>query len=151
MPGTPDTVLAFDYGQRRIGVAVGQTVTRSATPLGVISNSPDGPDWLQLGALLKEWRPTRLIVGLPTHADGSKSETTAYVEQFVTELQRYQLPISLQDERYSSVEARQMLKAGRAAGGRGRVSKEMVDSASAVLIAERWLNKNSHPMPGISE
>src|SRR5690606_25762510 len=76
MPGTPDTtrpetVLAFDFGGSRIGVAVGQSVTGSAGPLGVVANGPRGPDWERIDALVREWRPSRLIVGLPLHADGS--------------------------------------------------------------------------------
>lgn len=144
MPVTPDasgpeTVLAFDYGQRRIGVAVGQTITGSASPLGVISNDYAGPDQAKLDALVKEWRPNRLIVGMPAHADGSASDMQTYVNQFILTLASYDLPVETIDERYTSVDAEAVLKNARAAGTRGRISKEEIDSAAAVLIAERYL------------
>src|SRR5210317_368335 len=143
-PGTPDlsrprTILAFDFGLRRIGVAVGQDVTGSASPLGVVENRDSGVDHQQLAALIKEWRPTNLVVGMPAHADGSPSEIQQHVEDFIGELERYGLPISTVDERYTSVEAQRVLKEARAAGTRGRISKEMIDSAAAVFIAERYL------------
>ena len=70
----PRTILSFDFGLRRIGVAVGQHVTGSASPLGVVKNSDDGPDTDRIEALIKEWRPTKLIVGMPFHADGTDSD-----------------------------------------------------------------------------
>lgn len=142
MPGTPETVLALDYGQRRIGVAVGQSVTRSASPLGIVDNSSAGPDWSKLKTIVDEWHPVRIIVGMPAHADGTPSELTELARQFMAQLARYGLPVIAQDERYSSVEAEQMLNRERAMGLRGRISKDKIDSAAAVLIAERWLGEN---------
>ena len=141
MPGTPETILAFDFGRRRIGVAVGQQVTGSAGPIGAVANRDTGPDWASIDRRLDEWRPARLIVGMPSHRDGSPSDMTTAVEAFAAELRRYDLPVETVDERYSSVEAEARLKNQRTAGRRGRVSKEQVDAASAVLIAERWLKK----------
>ena len=143
MPGTPETILAFDFGLRRIGVAVGQQVTDSASPLGVVRNDENGPDWAGIGNFIREWCPARLIVGMPSHADGSTSEIAAVVRSFIGELGRFDLPIEAVDERYSSVEAEVRLKAQRTEGLRGRIRKEMIDAAAAVLIAERWL-KNEH-------
>ncbi|NIL93821.1 MAG: Holliday junction resolvase RuvX [Woeseiaceae bacterium] len=147
MPVTPDighaapeTILAFDFGLRRIGVAVGQSVTMSASPLGVVSNSDKGPDFEAIDRLIHEWRPTRLVVGLPLHADGEPGEMQAHVEEFVRELWRYNLDVDTVDERYTSIEAEEALKKARAAGSRGRVSKEAIDSAAAVFIAERFLS-----------
>lgn len=139
MPATPDTVIAFDFGLRRIGVAVGQQVTDSASPLGTIANTHSGPDWRHIDRLIAEWRPQRLIVGVPTHADGSPSDIGDQVQDFMRELQRFELPVAPVDERYSSLEASELLKAKRAAGMRGRIRKEMIDAGAAVLIAERWL------------
>lgn len=139
MPGTPETILAFDFGLRRIGVAVGQRITDSANPLAVVANSSAGPDWPHIERLIKEWRPARLVVGLPLHADGSRSDSTHNVDQFVQELARYDLRVETIDERYSSIEAKALLKDERAMGLRGRIGKELVDSAAATLIAERWL------------
>lgn len=143
MPDTrdtpPETIIAFDFGLRRIGVAVGQPITGSASPLGVVANGPAGPDWTRIEALLAEWRPGRLIVGMPLHTDGSPSLITAAVDAFVTGLARFCLPVETVDERYSSLEARQLLIDGRRTGHTRRIRKHTVDAAAAVLIAERWL------------
>ena len=135
----PETILAFDFGLRRIGVAVGQSVTASASPLGVISNGDDGPDFDAIAHLVNEWCPSRLVVGLPMNADGSPSELQGPVKAFAADLGRYELPIETMDERYTSVEAEAVLKDARAAGARGRIRKEDVDAAAAVMIAERYL------------
>lgn len=144
MPDTPDatapqTILAFDFGMRRIGVAVGQDVTGSASPLGVVANGGDGADHSRIKELIGEWRPASLVVGLPAHADGSASPMQTLVLQFVAELDRYGLPVTTVDERYTSLEAEAGLKNARAAGQRRRISREAIDSAAAVLIAERYL------------
>ena len=135
----PETILAFDYGLRRIGVAVGQDVTASASPVGTIANSEDGVDYERLSEVIAEWNPTRLVVGMPLHADGSPSEMSAAVETFVAALARYELPVATIDERYSSVEAERTLKSARQQGSRGRISKADIDVAAAVCIAERYL------------
>ncbi len=137
-PG-PETILAFDFGRRRIGVAVGQTVTASASPLGIVSNNDAGPDQERIAALIDEWRPARLIVGMPAHADGSASDMQSYINVFIEMLGSFDLPVNTVDERYTSVEAEATLKSARAAGTRGRISRESIDSAAAVLIAERYL------------
>jgi len=142
MPATPETILAFDFGLRRIGVAVGQQVTASANPLAVIPNGENGPDWNAIGELIREWQPARIVVGMPTGADGSPSEISSYVDGFVSALARFDRPIETEDEQYSSLEATELLKSERALGLRGRISKEMIDSAAATLIAERWLTRN---------
>ena len=145
MPVTPDTgrpapetILAFDFGLRRIGVAVGQSVTMSASPLGVVANSDGGPNFDAIARLIDEWRPARLVVGLPLHANGAPGEMHAHVEEFIRELGRFGLGIETVDERYTSIEAEAALKNARAAGTRGRISRDAVDSAAAVLIAERF-------------
>jgi putative Holliday junction resolvase len=134
-----ETILAFDYGRRRIGVAVGQTITASASPIGVIKNDYSGPDHDKIAALIKEWRPDRLVVGMPAHADGSASDMQNYVNQFIETLAVFDLEIDTVDERFTSLEAEAQLKTARAAGTRGRISKESIDSAAAVMIAERYL------------
>ena len=136
----PRTVLAFDFGLRRIGVAIGQDITGSASPLGVVANRPDGVDHEAIAALIKEWRPTSIVVGMPSRADGSPSEMQQPIDAFIVELQRYALNIDTVDERYTSVEAERVLKKARAAGTRRRISKESIDSAAAVFIAERYLS-----------
>ncbi|MCH8336629.1 MAG: Holliday junction resolvase RuvX, partial [Proteobacteria bacterium] len=99
MPATPETILAFDFGLRRIGVAVGQQVTASANPLAVIHNSENGPDWTAIGELILEWQPARIIVGMPACADGSPSEISNCVNGFIRELARFDRPIETQAEK----------------------------------------------------
>lgn len=145
MPDTPEsrapeTIIAFDFGLRRIGVAVGQSVTRSATPIGVVANSDAGVDHHKIAAIIDEWRPTTIVVGMPRHTDGRRGDIAAAVDVFIAELGRHELPIETVDERYTSIEAEQALKLARQAGTRGRISKEMIDSAAAVFIAERYLS-----------
>ena len=135
----PETILAFDFGRRRIGVAVGQDITGSASPLGVIDNSEDGADHEAIRRIVNEWSPDRLVVGMPLHADGSMSEMSNAVQSFVDELAAYDLPVETTDERYTSMEAETVLRNARQQGSRGRISKEDVDAAAAVFIAERYL------------
>ncbi len=144
MPGTPDlpdarTILAFDFGLRRIGVAVGQDVTGSASPLGNVANRESGIDHDAITALIREWRPSALVVGMPSHADGSPTDLAEAIAAFIGELERYDLPIDTIDERHTSVEAERVLKDARATGSRGRITKESIDAAAAVFIAERYL------------
>jgi putative Holliday junction resolvase len=144
MPDTPEaqrpeTILAFDFGLRRIGIAVGQEITGSASPVCTIGNGASGPDHERIVQLLDEWRPARLIVGMPAHSDGSPSELQTPVRAFIADLGRYKLPVVAVDERYTSLEAEAVLKQSRAAGRRGRIKKAEIDSAAAVLIAERYL------------
>lgn len=156
MPGTPEpdpttTVVAFDFGLRRIGVAVGQQVTGSASPLGIVANTTSGPDWDAIERIIDEWRPGRLIVGMPCHADGSPSDMSLIVDKFILTLRRFDLPVAAVDERYTSVEAQDALKSRRAEGQSRRIRKEQIDSAAAVLIAERWLGQNNRPADELSE
>ena len=133
------TILAFDFGLRRIGIAVGQDITGSASPLGIVENRDIGIDHAVIAGLIREWRPQQLVVGMPAQADGSTSEMQVPVRAFIDELARYGLPVATVDERYTSVEAERVLQASRAAGNRGRIQKHEIDSAAAVFIAERYL------------
>lgn len=156
MPDTPETdpaqtIVAFDYGLRRIGVAVGQRVTASASPLGVVSNTSSGPDWDAISRILGEWRPALLVVGMPHHADGTPSDMSRRAEDFAAQLARFELPVATVDERHTSQEAESKLRSQRAQGRRRRVRKETIDSAAAVLIAERWLEQNNRPGAELSE
>jgi putative Holliday junction resolvase len=136
----PRTILAFDFGLRRIGVAIGQDITGSASPLGTVSNRDNGVDHSAIAALIKEWGPTGIVVGMPSHADGTPSKMQEPIEAFILDLQRYRLNVDTVDERYTSIEAERVLKNARAAGTQRRISKEMIDSAAAVFIAERYLS-----------
>ena len=114
-------------------------MTGSASPIGVVANRETGIDHDKIADLVREWHPTGLVVGMPAHADGTPSDIHEHVEAFIDALEAYGLPIDTVDERYTSVEAERVLKGARAAGTRGRISKEMIDSAAAVFIAERYL------------
>jgi len=138
---TPQLVMAFDFGRRRIGVACGDTLSRTASPLTGIANTAAGPRWDIVDSLIRDWQPALLVVGLPYNADGSESGMSQTVRGFANELgQRYALPVRLIDERYSSLEAETRLKSERESGLRKRrVAKADVDAAAACVILERWL------------
>src|SRR5690606_36980739 len=135
----PETVLAFDFGLRRIGVAVGQQVTCSASALATVSNGDDGPDWRRIDALVAEWQPARLVVGMPQTADGKPPALGAAIEAFCGALGKYRRPVVTIDERLSSQAASEQLIAARRDGRRGRIAKGDIDAAAAACIAERWL------------
>ena len=134
------TVLGFDFGLKRIGVAVGQTLTRSASPLGVAPVRGGEPDWDMLGRFVAEWRPAALVVGLPYNMDLSEQEMTGHARRFAEGLaQRFPLPVHTVDERLSSHEAQAQLKERRQEGRR-RVTREDIDGAAACVILESWFN-----------
>lgn len=138
-------VVALDFGLRRIGVASGDSLTRSARPHSTIVNGPAGPDWAALLRVLADLGPARIAVGEPYNADGSESPLTAVARRFAAELtQRSSLPVDLVDERWSSQDAEERLRAARASGVRSRrVVREDVDAAAAAVILERWFENNA--------
>jgi putative Holliday junction resolvase len=142
-PSRPQIVLAFDFGLRRIGVACGDTVSRSASALQTVPSGPQGPRWETIGAMLREWQPDLAVVGLPYNVDGSESDMTASARAFAAEVaRRYALEVVLVDERYSSLDAEARLKSAREAGlRRGRVAKSDIDAAAACVILERWFTE----------
>jgi len=143
--GGPRVVLAFDFGHRRIGVACGDTVSRTAAPLDAIPVGMGGPRWQAIDALLREWQPALIVVGLPYNVDGSDSTMTTDARSFATEVaRRYRLQVVLVDERYSSREAEARLKSARESGlRRRRVAKADVDAAAACVILERWFTEET--------
>lgn len=138
----PTTILAFDFGLRRIGIAVGQTITGSASPLGVALNGDQGPDFQCIATHIREWQPDRLVLGLPLCANGSDSDMGNRARAFGKLLERYGVPVVLVDERHSSQEATALLNTARQNGSRGRIQKAHIDAAAAVLIAERYLQSD---------
>jgi putative holliday junction resolvase len=143
--GAPGVVLAFDFGARRIGVACGDTVSRTAAPLHAVAADSGGPRWEAIQMLLHEWQPALAVVGLPYNADGSDSAMTGAARGFAAELtRRFLLRVELIDERYSSMEAEARLKAARESGRRRRrVAKSDVDAAAACIILERWFTEGT--------
>ena len=140
MPDRPALIVALDFGLKRIGIASGDTLTRSAHPRGAIANGPSGPDWTALQKIINDLRPARLAVGEPYNADGSESPLTGTARRFAAELaQRCSLPVDLVDERWSSQDAEERLRDARASGRRTRrVSAADVDATAAAVILERW-------------
>lgn len=138
----PGTYLAFDYGLRRIGVAVGEALTGGARALRTVAARDGEPDWDTIGGLIRTWLPDALVVGVPLHLDGTPQPMTEAARRFARRLQgRYRLPVHQADERLSSDEARRTLAAqGRTAGGtRGRL-----DPVAAQIILQDWLARRTH-------
>ena len=144
-PPAPRLVLAFDFGLRRIGVACGDTLSRSAKPLEAVPAGSAGPQWPRIEALVREWQPGLAVVGLPYNVDGSEGPMTVAARAFAAELgRRSGLGVELVDERYSSLEATSMLRERRESGARRRrVGKADIDAAAACVILERWITEHS--------
>jgi putative Holliday junction resolvase len=124
-----ETVLAFDFGLKRIGVAVGNTLLRQAQPLTVISAATNDAKFAEIQALLDAWRPARCVVGLPCHPDGAEHEMTVRCRRFANQLNgRFGTPTVLVDERYSSAVIAQR---------RGQV----IDAEAAAIILQQYFNE----------
>ena len=140
------TLLGFDFGLRRIGVAVGQTATRTASALLSVSHSTR-PDWQAISKLIKEWRPAGLVVGLPLDASGHETQMSRAARQFAARLaQRFQKPVYFIDERLSSVQAQSQFVEARSAGRARRKDARRLDAVAAKIILENWLQ--SLPLAG---
>ena len=139
----PDgTVLAFDFGEKRIGVATGETLLGSAHPLAVIRAESNDDRFAAIGKLIAEWQPVQLVVGLPTHADGTPHETTRLAQKFAERLhRRYHLPVAFADERLTSVDAAARL---RETGRDNRAAKPLLDAVAAQLILQTWFESPRH-------
>ncbi len=132
-----NTVLGFDYGEKRIGVATGQTITTSATPLMTLTATNQKPDWDKIEKLIIEWKPDALIVGLPTYLDGTTSEMTKKAQRFSRQLEgRFHLPVYLMNETLSSFEAEHYVTK------KGQHNKQEIDKMAAAIIVQSWLEQN---------
>ena len=141
MPDTRDpekttaTLLGFDFGTRKIGVAVGQSLTGTATPLETLELVNHKPDWVRIEQLIKEWQPQALVVGLPLDVDDSETDATQPALRFSRQLEgRFHLTVHLADERFTSFEARDRL-------GHRAKRLEDYDAVAAKLILENWFNE----------
>ena len=135
------TVLAFDFGLRRIGVATGNCLLGTTQPLPILRAKEGAPEWRALEALIDEWRPDLLVVGDPLNMDGSVSELSERARKFARRLHgRLGLPVEMADERLSSFEAKQNC---REQGHRGDFKRQPVDSHAAELILQTWLAGNT--------
>lgn len=135
------TVMAFDFGLRQIGVAVGNCLLGTSQPLAVLRAKDGVPEWRALENLINEWRPELLVVGDPLNMDGSDSELCAQAGKFARRLHgRLGLEVAMVDERLSSFEAKY---ASREQGHRGDFKRQPVDSLAAEIILRTWLTENS--------
>lgn len=146
MPDGQGTVLAFDFGLKRIGVAIGTQLAfgnlAAARPLTTIAAVANDARFAAIAALIDEWRPSRLLVGRPLNDDGSPHEMTARCERFSQQLRgRFGLPVDSVDERYSSLAAEATL---RERGLDWRQSKAQVDAEAALIILQSWSESHAH-------
>jgi putative Holliday junction resolvase len=138
-------VIAFDFGLKRIGIASGDTLTRTAAPRPAVLVSAHGPDWNSIAREIAALAPRLLVVGAPYNVDDSPGVLEPAARAFAAELQRrFALPVERVDERFSSIEAGARLKAQRASGQRRRIRREHIDSAAAAVILERWFAGERH-------
>jgi putative holliday junction resolvase len=138
-------IIAFDFGLRRIGVACGDTISRSASPLEAVPSGRNGPQWEAIAALMREWQPNLAVVGLPYNVDGSETVMAGAARSFAAQIHhRHAIEVVLVDERYSSQEAGARLKSARESGLRRRkVGKADIDAAAACVILERWFTEKN--------
>lgn len=135
----PESVIALDFGLRNIGVAVGNTLSRTAQPLTILSARDGVPDWSALTALNNEWKPDHIIVGHPLNMDGSESELSQRAAKFARQVEgRLGRPVMLVDERLSSREAKAL---ALAQGHNGDFAADPIDDQAAAIILTTWLNE----------
>jgi len=131
------TLIGFDFGERRIGVAVGETGARIASPLGAIEESANDARFREIEKLVQEWRPAGFVVGLPRHADDSEHAVARLAEKFARRLRaRYHVPVMMVDETLTSATAEAQLRGARTRAGR----KGDVDALAATLILQSFLD-----------
>jgi putative holliday junction resolvase len=137
-PDVSGTVFAFDFGERRIGVAVGETLLKAAHPLATIEAEANEVRFAEIGKLLAEWKPSLLIVGYPTHMDGTEHQLTQLSKKFAQRLEgRFNLPVIMMDERLSSIEATALLEK---VGMNAKQQKNKVDAVAAQVILQSYFD-----------
>lgn len=133
------TVLAFDFGTKSIGVAVGQEVTGTASPLAALKARDGIPNWDTIQGLYDEWQPDIVVVGLPLNMDGTTQEMTQRAQKFANRLHgRFNIKVEVEDERLSTADAKAMLFE---LGGYKKLTKDKVDSVSACVIFSSWVER----------
>ncbi len=134
------SLMGFDFGTRSIGIATGQEITGTASPLTSLKANEGIPDWVQLEKLLKEWQPDLLIVGLPLNMDGTEQEMTVRARKFGQRLHgRFGFQVEFKDERLTTTDAKARLFEH---GGYKALGKSRVDAVSAQLILESWMESH---------
>lgn len=136
---TSKLVMGFDFGMKQIGVAVGQSLTATATPVATLSAKDGIPDWHEIKLLIEQWQPIALIVGLPLNMDGTTSESSRRAKKFANRLHdKFRLSTHTIDERLSTIEARNLAKTTAKTKG---WQKHSLDSIAAAVILETWLTQ----------
>ncbi len=142
------TVLGFDVGSRRIGVAIGSAFASHARAVAVVDVHGNGPDWTAIERLLKEWKPDGLVVGDPLTLDGQDQPNRKRAQGFARQLrERFKLPVVMIDERSSSVEAARRFAVERAEGRKRRRDAAALDAVAAAVIIDRWLSSPDDATP----
>ncbi len=137
-PEISGTVIAFDFGEKRIGVAVGETMLKVAHPLSIINLETNATRFSAIEELTKEWKPSLIIVGLPSYLDGTEHRLTQLAKKFAQRLEgRFNLPILMRDERLTSVEATQQLSN---AGVNSHDQKSIIDAVAAQVILQSYFD-----------
>jgi putative Holliday junction resolvase len=132
------TVLAFDFGSRRIGIAVGNTLLRVAQPLATIDRDRVDERFAAIAALIAQWQPAQLVVGVPVHSDGTPHAMTARARSFARKLGgRFRLPVAEVDERYTTLSAQEQLDAQGRRGSKARAERDQV---AAQIILQSWFD-----------
>ena len=127
-------IIAFDYGEKKIGVAVGQTSTNTSSPLKIIFNKDNKTNWISISSLLDEWKPDLILLGKPLNMDGSDSDIMKKVDKFYKELKSiYDADIEFVDERLTTFEAREILKDEK---------HDNVDAHAAKILIDNWFDIN---------
>lgn len=137
---SPQILLGFDFGMKRIGIAIGQTITKTARPLKTIPAKEGIPNWDTVRSLMVKWQPDAIVIGIPLNMDGTLQKISTNARQFAEELERrFKLPVYQVDERLTTKDARERIFAG---GGYKALQDGQVDQVAAQLILQNWFTEN---------
>ncbi|MBU0455604.1 MAG: Holliday junction resolvase RuvX [Pseudomonadota bacterium] len=137
---TFSTLMGFDFGTRSIGIAVGQSITKTAQPLTAVTAIGDQPNWRHIASIIDEWKPDALIVGIPLNMEGEPLSVTQKAQDFADQLrERFNKPVFEADERLTTKEARAVLFKEKGFKG---LEKSKIDALSAMFILESWMREN---------
>jgi putative Holliday junction resolvase len=135
----PLSLLAVDYGTRKLGIAAGQTLTRTAMGIALLPVQHHEPDWIEFDKLVKQWKPDAFVVGIPLNMDGTESDMSTRARRFMTQLsERYAKPCHPVDERLSTREARDITRRNAELIGKKINDRAKVDALAAQLLLESW-------------
>jgi putative Holliday junction resolvase len=139
-PDISGTIMAFDFGEKRIGIATGETMLKTAHALTTIESETNDMRFAEIGKLIQEWKPSLLVVGLPTHMDSKEHQLTHLSKKFAQRLEgRFDIPVIMMDERLSSAEAAQQLSN---AGVPAKLQKNMIDAVAAQVILQSYFDSS---------